>query len=185
MQLLQLALQPRLGGSDNSEELDRVEVYGTRPALSKLRQAVIEAEDRFYSKYNELKLNNDFDVNCRVEARTGTRLATRTCRPLYQEDAVQEGAKQAVELRQKFQSYGGEALLGSNTPPVPAAVAIMARRPGFERNMRNVVQRHPELIALLEERAATVEALEKGMHRERMKESDTRHLDSQPEKQGY
>lgn len=144
-------------------ELDRVEVHGARPDLWELRQAVTEAEDRFYAKYNEINRNDDFDVNCRVEARTGTRLNSRTCRPIYQERAVQEGAKQAVEIRQKFQSYGGAAQLGANSPPVPAAIAIMARRPEFESNMRNVVQEHPELAALLRERAAAAEALEKAM----------------------
>src|SRR5690606_34848324 len=122
--------------------------------------AVVEAEDRFYERYNELNANDDFDVKCRVEASTGTRLTTRTCRPLYQEDAVQEGAKEAVELRQRFQSYGGEALLGATSPPVPAAVKIMAIRPAFERAMRNLVQAHPELMDLLKERAATAAALE-------------------------
>jgi hypothetical protein len=148
------------------EELDRVQIYGSRPELSKLRQAIIEAEDRFYSRYNALNTNDDFDVNCRVEARTGTRLTTRTCRPVYQESAVQEGAKQAIELRQKFQSFGGQALLGSNSPPVPAAITITARRPEFERNMLDVVKKHPELAALLKERAAAADALKKEMRRD-------------------
>lgn len=164
-------------GSDTPEELDRVDVYGTPAAVWTLRQAVIEAEDRFFSRYNELNRNDDFDVNCRVEARTGTRLNTRTCRPLYQEVAVQEGAKQAVELRQKFQSEGGRALLGSNSPPVPAAIAIMARRPEFERNMRSVVQSHPELLALLEERATAAQALEKATRRAGKSEDGARQVE--------
>lgn len=153
--------------NDSMEELDRVDVYGTRTDLSRMRQAVIDAEDRFYEKYNDINSNDEFDVRCRVEARTGTRLTTRTCRPLYQEDAVQEGAKQAIELRQKFQSFGGEAHLGSNSPPVPAAIMIMARRQDFEQNMRDVVRAHPELLKLLETRAAAARDLEEAMSQDR------------------
>jgi hypothetical protein len=153
--------------NDHVEELDRVDVYGSRPDLSKLREAIVEAEDRFYARYNDINAKDDFDIKCRVEASTGTRLIKRTCKPLYQEVAVQEGAKQAVELRQKFQSNGGYALLGSNSPPVPAAIIIMARRPEFEKNMRDVVQKHPELAVLLEQRAAAAEALARATRRDR------------------
>ena len=153
--------------SDDAEELEQVHVYGSKEEIWQLRQAIIEAENRFFERYNDLNTNDDFDVKCRVEARTGTRLPTRTCRPLYQEDAVQEGAKQAVELRQRFQSLGGGAQLGATSPPVPAGIKIMARRPEFERNMRNVVRKHPELTALLQERAAAATALEAATRRDR------------------
>jgi hypothetical protein len=155
------------------EELDRVDVYGSRTPLWKLREAIIEAEDRFHARYNDLNTKDDFDIKCRVEASTGTRLTTRKCKPLYQEDAVQEGAKQAVELRQKFQSNGGHALLGSNSPPVPAALAIMARRPEFERNMREVVQEHPELSVLLQQRAEAAEALARATRQDRNERVET------------
>ena len=161
--------------SADEEELEQVHVYGSKEDLWQLRQAIIEAENRFYERYNELNSNDDFDVKCRVEARTGTRLTTRTCRPLYQEDAVQEGAKQAVELRQGFQSYRGEALLGATSPPVPAAIKILARRPEFERNMRNVVRKHPELTALLRERAAAATALEAATRRDRPDHNPSAH----------
>lgn len=169
-------------GTEHVEQLEGVEVYGSPPELASQRQAITDAENRFYARYNELNLNDDFDVNCRVEARTGTRLTSRTCRPLYQEDAVQEGAKLAVEIRQKAQSYGGQALLGANTPPVPAAVAITARRGEFERNMRNVVRRHPELVMLLEERAAAAEALERATRRRKADSTDTHQPDTEPGK---
>lgn len=146
---------------DDLEELDRVQVYGTKLERWELRQAIIEAEDRFYERYNELNTDDDFDVKCRVEARIGTRLTTRMCRPLYQEAAVQENAKQAVEVRQYFQATGQ---LG--TPPVPAEIVIMARRPDFERHMRKVVLESPELGELLHERAIAAEALEAAMRRE-------------------
>lgn len=118
------------GSNDQAQELDRVEVHGTTPELWKLREVVIEAEDRFYAKYNEVNVNDDFDVNCRVEAKTGTRLKARTCRPLYKEYAVQEGAKQAVEVRQRFQAYGGEAQLGASSPPVPCRNQDHGQTPG-------------------------------------------------------
>ena len=155
---------------DDADELEQVQVFGSKEEPWQLRQAIIEAEDRFYERYNELNPNNDFDMKCRVEARTGTRLVTRTCKPLYQENAVQEGAKQAVEIRQVFQD---SHILVS--PPVPAAIAIMARRSEFERHMRSLVLESPELGSLLQERAAAVERLEAATRRERPKQSPTDH----------
>ncbi len=155
--------------SDDAEELEQVNVLGSKVEPWQLRQAIIEAEDRFYKRYNELNSDNDFDMTCRVEARTGTRLVTRTCKPLYQENAVQEGAKQAVEIRQVFQD---SHILVS--PPVPAAIAIMARRSEFERHMRSVVLGSPELGSLLKERAAAVERLEAATRRDRPQDNPTR-----------
>jgi hypothetical protein len=149
--------------TDDLKELDRLNVYGSQPEPWALRQAPIEAEDRFFERYNKLNSNDDFDVRCRVEARTGTRLTTRTCRPLYQEEAVRQNAKQAIEIRQAFESRGGynQGL----SPPTPAASAIMARRPAFEQHMRTVVRESPELIFLLQQRAAAAEALEAAKRR--------------------
>ncbi len=166
--MLPLRAAPAGAPSDVADELDQVLVYGSKEELWQLRQAIIEAEDRFYERYNVLNSNNDFDMTCRVEARTGTRLTTRTCKPLYQERAVQEGAKQAVEIRQVFQD---SHILVS--PPVPAAIAIMARRSEFERHMRSVVLESPELGLLLKERAAAVEKLEAATRRDRPDDNPT------------
>lgn len=157
--------------SDSTEELDQVYVYGLRAETWELRRALVQAENLFYERYNELNAKDDFDMKCRVEARTGTRLGTRICRPVYQEDAIQEGAKNALEIRQYFQSYGGKVLA---SPPVPAAMVIEARRLEFQKHMRQLVLESSELTSLLRKRAAAAEKLEAAMRRDRAKGAVTR-----------
>lgn len=66
--------------ADTQEEII---VKGHLLQLDELRAAITEAEDRVYSRYNELNDDPRFDIACRFEARTGTRLARRTCEPVY------------------------------------------------------------------------------------------------------
>jgi hypothetical protein len=120
--------------TDKPAQLDQLDVNATR-TLSELRREVVAAEDRFYAEYNELNDNDDFDVKCREDARTGTRLEVRICRAVYQEEAIREGAKEGLETMQCLRSNYGKC--GAvNSPPVPAAVRIMALESDFQRNMR-------------------------------------------------
>jgi hypothetical protein len=120
---------------------------------------MVDAEDRFYSRYNELNSVDEFDVSCHEEARTGTRLSKRNCRALYEEQAIRTEGFEAFKIRQFLHEPGSIRIMPAS-PPVPAAVAIEARRPEFQRNMRNVVGRNEELVRLLTERAAAIDRFE-------------------------
>lgn len=76
------------------DELEEVLVRGTR--LWQLREAIVEAEDRLYARYNELNKNRDFDIHCRREAPIGTRLKKRICQVRFFEDAQAEYARTFV-----------------------------------------------------------------------------------------
>ncbi len=85
---------PLAGSVDELQELDEIEVTGTR--LWKMRSQLVELEDRFYALYNELNANDDFDVTCRVEAPLGTRLKKRNCKVAFHEEAEAEQAQAFV-----------------------------------------------------------------------------------------
>jgi hypothetical protein len=123
----------------------------------------VRIEDRFYLRYNELNTNDDFDVHCVSEARTGTRLKKRSCRAVYEDRALQEEGQEAAFFRQRIHvpSKGGVGG-GSNPtqrevvpggPPVQAIVTTEIRRPEYRANVRDVVSRNPELQRLLQQRA--------------------------------
>ena len=63
---------------DDVASLDEIVIQGDR-TLSAARQAIVDAEDRFYRRWNELNTNNDYDISCQSYTRTGTRLSTRLC----------------------------------------------------------------------------------------------------------
>jgi len=73
-------------------ELEEVIVSGKLDKLSEVQKAMVEAEDRFWSRHNELNKNPYYDVTCLNEAETGTRLKTRQCEAEYLRDAKRQDA---------------------------------------------------------------------------------------------
>jgi len=119
-----------------STELPEVQVMGKR--LSQMRQDIIKTEDKFFALFNELNKDDDYDVHCGNEARTGTRLKQRVCRVHYYEKA------QADEAR--------AFLTGDYAPP--ADMIALERGPEYEKKALAVINAHPELRKLIRERDA-------------------------------
>ena len=135
-------------------DLDEVLVQAQRVQLPLMRKEMVELDDRFYARYDELNTKDDFDIHCFREARTGTRMIKRTCRAAYEEDAVQTEGREEVAYRQYLEDalrHGHPLVPG--TMPEPAMMAILARLDEFRANMRSVVSRDPQLLELLRERA--------------------------------
>jgi hypothetical protein len=80
----------------NVQTLDEVVVTGRLDSLSGLQAAIVEAENRFYERWNELNDDDRLDVQCRVEAPTGTRLTRRRCEPRMVDDKTREAALAVV-----------------------------------------------------------------------------------------
>lgn len=126
-----------------TEQLDEVTVEGAR--LSRMRERIVAAEDRFYALYNELNKNDDYDVHCTNEAPLGTRFKKRICRVEFYSRAKQEyGASIAAML-------GGVA--GGGSAKSPTLIAL-EREPEYRATMRQIVQENPALLRLLKERDA-------------------------------
>jgi hypothetical protein len=141
-------------------ETDEVLVHGQRMKLDEMRKEIVQLEDRFYERYNELNTVRDFDVHCIVEARTGTRFDKRSCRAVYMEDALQEEGAQAFQARQIVQDQlrrGSSQPVVSTGPPVPATVKIEARREEFRKNVAQVAGQDAELAQVLRQRAELIE----------------------------
>lgn len=64
------------------DTLEEIIVYGNK-SLHTLREETIAAEEAVFARYNEINSNDDFDIHCYEEARTGTRIKTRICVPNY------------------------------------------------------------------------------------------------------
>jgi hypothetical protein len=128
------------------DELEEVLVRGTR--LWQLREAIVEAEDRLYARYNELNKNRDFDIHCRREAPIGTRLKKRICQVRFFEDAQAEYARALVT--------------GSGYAPDPNQV-MMQRQGEFHANATGLYKNDRRLRALSRE----LERLQKNYEKER------------------
>jgi hypothetical protein len=132
-----LAFASMVHGADVGE----VVVSGAR--LDAMRAQIVRLEDQFYDRYNALNRNDDYDIHCISQARTGTRFVTRTCRPAFETTAVQE------EASARSTTMGG---VSRGATVTPAASKIEIRRNEFRENMKNMTAGDPELARLLRER---------------------------------
>ena len=76
--------------------LDEVVVTGKLDTLSGIRDAIKDAENRFYARYNELNKDRDYDVMCRREAPTGSRVARDICQAQVVDEVSSEQARDFV-----------------------------------------------------------------------------------------
>ena len=109
-------------------DLDEIVVQGQRVQLQEMRKELVRLEDRFYARYDDLNTNDDFDIHCFKEARTGTRIIKRTCRAVYEDNALQEEGQAALAIRQyvqpglqsyKYQDLPDPRMLVGGTPAPP------------------------------------------------------------------
>lgn len=133
-----------------SEALDEVVVAGSLDELNRLRDTLMELEDRFYERFNQLNNLDDFDTHCHLEARIGTLIKRRYCRAVFQDEAYAREGQEYAQYR--FASESNPYPVAPGSPPVPAYVAMQARMEDYRDNMRKVVRSNPELLDLLRKR---------------------------------
>ncbi|HMA10707.1 MAG TPA: hypothetical protein VKO83_02390 [Steroidobacteraceae bacterium] len=155
--LLATITLPALAAAPSGQaDLDEVTVSGERVKIEALRKQIVQLEDRFYDRYNELNTVDDFDIHCIEEARTGTRFIKRSCRAVYQEQALAEEGQAAFRILQRFREKG--PAIADSGPPVPATLTIQRRLPEYQKNLEEVARKDPELTRLLQERGKLIES---------------------------
>jgi hypothetical protein len=122
--------------SGPSSELPEVVVESKR--LSRMRQEIIQVENRFFALFNDLNTEDDFDVHCRHNTPTGTRIQQRVCLVQFYEEAQAEWAR--------------AQLTGDYAPP--AELVALERGPEYRRRALAIINAHPELRRLVKERDA-------------------------------
>ncbi len=73
---------PLAAFAQDEEAIDDIVVVGQKSTAA-LRREVFEAEEDFYSLYNELNDDRDYDVNCFYERATGTNIKNHVCRARF------------------------------------------------------------------------------------------------------
>jgi hypothetical protein len=68
--------------------------------LSELSVDLQIARERAYDLFNDLNSNDDFDVYCHAEGRTGTRLTETVCRAQFENRISARAASEYLEIFQ-------------------------------------------------------------------------------------
>ena len=77
--------------ASNDGKIENVVVVGQK-SLAELRRDVYRAEEDFYSVYNKLNDDKEYDVRCFYETPTGTHLKNHICRAKFVSKAYSDHA---------------------------------------------------------------------------------------------
>lgn len=121
--------------------LDEVLVTGDLTTLSGLHKAMVEAEERFYSRFNELNTDRNLDIRCRNEAPTGSQLKRRVCVTAQADDLSHEQAMQFMTGQPTTVGFQSAGQLQRTTLPV------------LTEKTRELLKTDPELLRALLEHA--------------------------------
>lgn len=98
--------------------LEEVVVIG-RETLNSLREELRQAQDHVYDLFNTLNDDDEYDIHCHMETRTGTHISRRVCKANYVDEATSiQGEAYIAFLR-------GEP--GSAQMPATAAIELKNR----------------------------------------------------------
>lgn len=87
--------------------------------LRSLREQLIRAEDHVHELFNALNDDDEYDIHCHMETRTGTNISQRVCKPNYVDNATSvEGQSYLAAIRGEF---------GSTRPPASAVINVKSR----------------------------------------------------------
>ncbi len=141
-----VAAQPESAAPDNepdgrTEMIDEITVIGQR-SLGALRLEVQMARERVYDLFNSLNDNDEFNIHCRNESSTGTRILQRVCRPQFADNAMNDATREFLDAL--FTDCDGRGAIGtecmerSALTRAQAAVSVVHLK---DRQLASEVQR--------------------------------------------
>jgi len=125
--------QASTGAASKTDAIDNIVVVGEK-SLAKLRKDVFEAEEDFYSVFNKLNDEKDYDVRCFYEKATGTHIKNHVCRARFVTKAFERHARRN---RNNMSSVANQ-----NADPIFAEKTIK-----YQEKVATLVAANPELQA--------------------------------------
>jgi hypothetical protein len=123
--------------------LAEVEITAERARLGEMRAQILQLENQFYARYNQVNTSHQYDVIvCRSLRYTGSHVDRRSCAP-------------ASALR--VVPYLDPLPLRTDVTFTVETTKDPAQLRAYQRNMVDVVRKHPELLELIKERSELVE----------------------------
>ncbi len=105
-----LMAQDAAPASSAAADLPREIIITPTMSLKALGQAVIQAEENLFGKFNELNDDDDYNINCFRYTHTGTHIPRRVCVPKFLVAATAENAGE-VAFSFFYDPFGSPFLL--------------------------------------------------------------------------
>jgi hypothetical protein len=137
--------------ADGAEE---VVVQGR--SINLLRERIERAEDALYAVYNDINTIEEFDIHCRLHARTGTRIPQRVCLPNY------TAPLDARSARAVHRVLGGES--GFDLDWQSPGAEMRYKTAQLQEHMQQLAADHPELVEAMRDLYEAMQALDPGRY---------------------
>ncbi len=121
------------GVASNDETVENSAVV-SRKSKSSLRREVFEAEEDFYSIFNNLNDDKDFDVRCRYEKATGTNIKNHVCRARFVSKAFERHARRNRNDMSRAANQSADPIFEAKTLE-------------YQKRMEELMAANPELQA--------------------------------------
>lgn len=103
---------------EQAVEIEKPYEIVIRPTMTRLnlRELIVEVEDDFFNRYNELNTDNDYDVICYKYVPTMSHISKRVCEPVFlilarSENAAETATALARQARHPISGTVGTVLL--------------------------------------------------------------------------
>lgn len=124
------------GMASNDKAIEE-SVVVDKKSLAKLRREVFQAEEDFYSVFNKLNDEREYDVRCFYEKATGTNIKNHVCRARFVTSAFERHARRNRNDLSRAANQNADPILAEKTAK-------------YEEKMGSLVDANPELQAALE-----------------------------------
>jgi len=129
-----LALPMTAVGQDQ-ETIDDIVVVGQK-SQAELRREVFKAEENFYSVYNNLNDDKDYDVRCFYEKATGTNIKNHVCRARFVTKSFERHARRNRNDLSRVANQNADPVFAEKTAK-------------YQKKLETLIATNPELQTAL------------------------------------
>lgn len=117
-----------------SDTIEEIIVYGYK-SLGRLRVDMYKAEVKVFDLFNAFNSDNEFDIHCRQESRTGTRIKKRVCKPNYIDEIIEQETGSALLSGNRY-NYPVARIRRNDTLLQAEMEKVLAARPAMAEALR-------------------------------------------------
>jgi hypothetical protein len=145
---------PSTGVASNNQPIDNIVVVGEK-SISELRKEVFEAEEDFYSVFNKLNDEKDYDVRCYYENATGTHIKNHVCRARFVTKAFERHARRNRGNLSSAANQNNDAVFAEKSAKYQAKMeTLMATSPELQEAFLHYNTTRADYFAVREEKTS-------------------------------
>ena len=120
---------------ESSDTIEEIIVYGNK-LLSQLRLEVYLAQDTTFDLFNSMNSDDEFDIHCYEEAKIGSHVMERICRPNYVGKLTSQATRQWLLGQTGVYLHPVAEIQRKDELLVKEMEALVVDKPGLQKSAR-------------------------------------------------